>query len=146
MTVTVKGFCVAGMVAMSVGSVAVQTGCESAPMRTLRGARYYSAGNDALAHHDGPLAIEELERAAALVPQASEIQNHLGLAYWSEGRVAAARNSFERALELDCGNQAAAANLANLLASNQVTREESEARDADFGQANGPGGRDSDGG
>ncbi|MFP6654587.1 MAG: hypothetical protein VCB25_03095, partial [Myxococcota bacterium] len=59
-------------------------------------------------------AIIELERAAKLVPQASEIQNHLGLAYWSEGQLSAARTSFLRAIELDCENRAAVINLEKL--------------------------------
>ena len=95
-------------------SVAVQVGCETNAMRTYRGARHFSAGNDALARENGARAIVELEQAAALVPHASEIQNHLGLAYWSEGRLQAARLSFERALELDCENEAAEANLETL--------------------------------
>ena len=92
-------------------------GCESTPMRALRGARHYAAGSDALERHQSDRAILELERAAALIPHASEIQNHLGLAYWAEGRPAPARAAFERALELDCENQAAEANLVGLLRS-----------------------------
>jgi Flp pilus assembly protein TadD len=48
------------------------------------------------------------------MPTASEIQNHLGLAYWSDGREAAALRALERAVELDCDNEAARANLASL--------------------------------
>ena len=102
---------------MTLCLVGLQFGCESVPIRTLQGARHYAAGNEALTESDGERAIHELEQAAALVPHASEIQNHLGLAYWSEGRMDAARMSFERALELDCENQAAAVNLENLMTS-----------------------------
>ena len=84
------------------------------PVRSLRAARYYAAGTDALDRGDSAVAIAELERAAALMPTASEIQNHLGLAYWSGGREAAARRALERAVELDCDNDAARANLASL--------------------------------
>ena len=102
---------------MVVCTVAGQAGCESAAMGALRGARHYAAGSQALANRDAEGAIRELERAAVLVPRASEIQNHLGLAYWSEGRLDAARTSFERAIELDCDNRAAVLNLDSLLRS-----------------------------
>jgi len=119
---------------MTLCLVGLQSGCESTPIRTLRGARHYAAGNDALAGSEGARAVEELERAAALVPHASEIQNHLGLAYWSEGRLDAARLSFERALELDCENQAAEANLESLMTSNRDTLDILYTEDVDFGQ------------
>jgi Flp pilus assembly protein TadD len=109
-------------------------------MRSLRGARHYAAGNDALARSDSARAVEELERAAVLVPHASEIQNHLGLAYWSEGRVDAARISFERALELNCENQAAETNLESLLNSNRSTLDTRYTNDAQSGQVDGVGG------
>ncbi len=83
-------------------------------MRTLRGARHYNAGTEALSRNQGELAVGELERAATLVPHASEIQNHLGLAYWSEGRIVEARFAFEKAVELDCENAAAKSNLDRL--------------------------------
>jgi Flp pilus assembly protein TadD len=51
-----------------------------------------------------------LSRAAELVPQASEIQNHLGLAYWAEGQPEEARLAFDRAIALDCDNIAARQN------------------------------------
>lgn len=92
-------------------------GCESAPMRAFRGARHYAAGTEAIHSGDRIRAIEELEQAAVLVPHASEIQNNLGLAYWSEGRTQAARSAFETALELDCENRAARANLERLMSS-----------------------------
>jgi tetratricopeptide (TPR) repeat protein len=92
------------------GSIACQTG----PIRAFQGARYYAAGSDALERGDGERAIFELRRAAELVPHASEIQNHLGLAYLSKGEIARARDAFEIALELDCDNRAAQFNLARL--------------------------------
>jgi cytochrome c-type biogenesis protein CcmH/NrfG len=118
----------------------VQSGCETTPIRSLRGARHYAAGNDALARSDSARAVAELERAAALVPHASEIQNHLGLTYWSEGRVDAARISFERALELNCENQAAEANLESLMNSNRSTLDTRYTNDAQSGQVDGVGG------
>jgi Flp pilus assembly protein TadD len=78
---------------------------------TFEGARLYQHGSAALERGDTTQAIADLERAAALVPQASEIQNHLGLAYAQAGRVVEARGAFRRALELDCDNAAALANL-----------------------------------
>lgn len=84
------------------------------PVRAIRAARYYAAGTRALERGDDAVAIAELERAVALMPNASEIHNHLGLAYWSDGRERAAERELSRALELDCDNGAARANLARL--------------------------------
>jgi Flp pilus assembly protein TadD len=78
---------------------------------TWRGARLYETGSAALERGDSARAIADLERAAELVPHASEVQNHLGLAYAAAGRPDDARRAFERAVELDCANQAAVRNL-----------------------------------
>lgn len=78
---------------------------------TYRGARLYSSGTEALDRGDTTRAIADLERAAELVPHASEIQNHLGLAYAAEGREREALLAFRRAVALDCDNQAARRNL-----------------------------------
>ena len=101
----------------------VETGCESTSMRAIRGARHYAAGTQALTRSDGVLAIAELERAADLVPHASEIQNHLGLAYWSDGRAQAAGLAFEKAIELDCDNVVARANFERLMRSGDIASE-----------------------
>ena len=97
------------------------------PVRAIRAARYYAAGTRALERGDDVVAIEELERAAVLMPDASEIHNHLGLAYWSDGREIEAERELERALELDCDNEAARSNLARLR----------EAREAEGSVSNG---------
>jgi Flp pilus assembly protein TadD len=81
-------------------------GCAS-----VEGHRHFEAGNAALDRGDAALAVAELERAAALVPGASEVQNHLGIAYAAAGRDADALAAFERAIALDCDNRAAAENL-----------------------------------
>lgn len=81
-------------------------GCAS-----FRGARLYQSGSAALDRGDPERAVVDLERAAALVPYASEVQNHLGLAYAAAGRHDAALRAFRRAVELDCRNRAAALNL-----------------------------------
>lgn len=78
---------------------------------TYQGARLYTSGTEALDRGDTARAIADLERAAELVPHASEIQNHLGLAYAAEGRHREALLAFRRAVALDCGNQAARRNL-----------------------------------
>lgn len=92
-------------------------GCSTLPpVRAIRAARYYAAGTQALEHGDARVAIAELERAVALMPDASEIHNHLGLAYWSDARDDAALRELERAVELDCDNQEARVNLARLRA------------------------------
>ena len=92
-------------------------GCGSTTAQGFQGARHYAVGSRALDEGDAPRAILELERAARLVPHASEIQNHLGLAYWAEGREDEARNSFEQAVELDCDNVEARQNLGLLMRS-----------------------------
>jgi len=84
------------------------------PVQAIRAARYYAAGTRALDRGEAGIAIVELERAVALRPDASEIHNHLGLAYWSDGREGVAEREFERAVELDCDNEAARVNLALL--------------------------------
>jgi Flp pilus assembly protein TadD len=78
---------------------------------TYRGGLLYSSGTEALDRGDNARAIADLERAAELVPHASEIQNHLGLAYAADGRDREALLAFRRAVALDCGNQAARRNL-----------------------------------
>lgn len=109
---------VSGALAIALVIALATMGCESTPIRAFHGARHYAAGTDALVRQDGTLAIVELERAADFVPLASEIQNHLGLAYWSDGRTQAAKIAFEKAIELDCDNRAAQLNFARLASSN----------------------------
>lgn len=87
-------------------AVALTFGCAA-----VDGHRHFEAGNAALDRGDAALAVAELERAAALVPEASEVQNHLGIAYAAAGRSADALAAFERAVALDCDNRAAAENL-----------------------------------
>lgn len=82
-------------------------GCAS-----FTGARLYRSGSRALERGDARQAIADLERAAELVPHASEVQNHLGLAYASVGRQSEAIAAFRRAVQLDCDNAAARRNLA----------------------------------
>ena len=78
---------------------------------TYQGGRLYMSGTEALDRGDTARAIADLERAAELVPHASEIQNHLGLAYAADGRSDEALLAFRRAVALDCGNRAAQRNL-----------------------------------
>lgn len=82
------------------------SGCAS-----FRGARLYQSGTAALDRGDTGLAVARLERAARLAPEASEVQNHLGLAYAAAGREADALAAFRRAVDLDCENGAALQNL-----------------------------------
>ncbi len=74
---------------------------------TVEGYRLFEAGNAALDRGDAAAAVAELERAATLVPERSEVQNHLGLAYAAAGRPRDALAAFERAVALDCDNRAA---------------------------------------
>ncbi len=81
-------------------------GCTS-----FQGTRLYGSGSEALERGETARAIADLERAAELLPDASEVQNHLGLAYDAAGRPEAAQQAFERAVALDCDNEAAQQNL-----------------------------------
>jgi Flp pilus assembly protein TadD len=80
-------------------------------LELFRGARLYRSGTHALDAGEIDHAILDLEQAATLAPAASEIQNHLGLAYWADGRPEEAFSAFERAIALDCENEAAQENL-----------------------------------
>ena len=80
------------------------------------GARLYTSGSRALDQGDSERAIRDLERAAELAPEVSEVQNHLGIAYLQAGRRDDALAAFERAVVLDCSNAAASANLDRLRA------------------------------
>jgi len=104
------GFRTSSCVALCVGVLLSTIACESMPLRSFRGAQHYAAGSESLERGDPVRALDELSRAAELVPQASEIQNHLGLAYWANGQPEQARNAFDRAIELDCDNTAARQN------------------------------------
>lgn len=92
--------------ALGLASAMAMAGCAS-----YQAARLYARGTEALDRGEPERAIRDLERAAELAPRASPIQNHLGLAYRSAGRHEEAVAAFERALELDCDNHAAASNL-----------------------------------
>ncbi len=82
-------------------------GCAS-----LEGARLYTRGTRAMDEGRIAEAIDDLARAATLMPDSSPIQNHLGLAYARAGRDPEALAAFQRAVRLDCSNLAAAENLA----------------------------------
>ncbi len=93
-------------VACALAVALLALGCTS-----FRAARLYQSGTAALDRGDSARAIAELEHAAELVPEASEVQNHLGLAYQAAGRDDDAQRAFRRAVELDCDNEAAVENL-----------------------------------
>jgi Flp pilus assembly protein TadD len=93
-------------IACALVAVVVAMGCSS-----FRGARLYQSGTSALDRGESTEAIVELERAAELLPEASEVQNHLGLAYQAAGRERDAEFAFRRAVALDCDNAAAVENL-----------------------------------
>jgi Flp pilus assembly protein TadD len=86
--------------------LALVPGCAS-----LDASRLYASGTEALDRGDSARAVADLERAAALWPEASEVHNHLGLAYAQAGRDAEALAAFEQAVALDCDNDAAQHNL-----------------------------------
>ena len=97
------------LVVAAVGSLLSTSGCAA-----WRGARLYHTGTRALERGDVPQALADLEEAAVLVPEASEVHNNLGLAQLSAGQDDRALRSFERATELDCDNASASDNLRNL--------------------------------
>lgn len=93
--------------------------CGPAPLAgcaSFEAMRAFQRGTAALDRGQAVLAVDELERAAALAPEASAVQNHLGIAYEAAGRPADALRAYERAVALDCENQAASRNLAALQA------------------------------
>lgn len=75
-----------------------------------RGARLYHTGTVAFESGDMTRALADLEAAARLVPERSEVHNNLGLAQLAAGREDLALTSFTRATDLDCTNEAARAN------------------------------------
>lgn len=78
---------------------------------SVDGARLYARGTQALDAGRPERAVADLEAAARLLPEASQVQNHLGLAYARTGRDADALGAFQRAVDLDCDNDAAQHNL-----------------------------------
>lgn len=96
-----------GFAAVALALVLCLGGCA-----TYRAARLYRRGSIALERGESERAVADLERAAVLAPHASEIQNHLGLAYAASGRDEDALHAFRRAVELDCDNRQALHNLA----------------------------------
>jgi Flp pilus assembly protein TadD len=92
--------------ATSIAGLIMAPGCTS-----LEAARLYRDGTAALDRGSSAEALRMLERAAELLPETSEIQNHLGSAYAAEGRHAEALAAWRRSVALDCENQAAQRNL-----------------------------------
>lgn len=78
----------------------------------LGGLGHFQAGTAALDEGDVSRAVLELQAAATLLPEVSEVHNHLGLAYAAQGDLGQARGSFQRAVDLDCDNGPAQSNLA----------------------------------
>jgi Flp pilus assembly protein TadD len=79
---------------------------------TTSATRLFRSGTAALDHGDSTRAVRDLEAAAGLLPDSSAVHNHLGLAYAASARHAEALREFDRAVEIDCANQAAQTNLA----------------------------------
>jgi Flp pilus assembly protein TadD len=77
----------------------------------VESSRLFDRGTAALDRGDAAAAVGDLERAAALTPDVSAIQNHLGIAYEQSGRDGEALRAYEKAVDLDCDNTAARENL-----------------------------------
>ena len=114
-------------------SLLLSSGCAS-----YRGARLFQSGSEALDRGDVPAAVVDLERAARLVPHASEIQNHLGIAYTDAGRHAAALAAYRMAVDLDCSNTAAQHNLSVAQALELRSSERSAGARQDASEGEGP--------
>jgi len=78
----------------------------------FRAAMLYQRGTEELNRGQVERALVDLSAAAELAPNASEIHNHLGLAFATAGQHERALAEFERAVDLDCSNAAAVGNLA----------------------------------
>ena len=68
----------------------------------LEARRLYRDGTSAIDRGEPQRAIADLQQAAALAPEISQIQNHLGIAYEDAGRNDDALLAYERAVALDC--------------------------------------------
>ena len=97
-------------------AIAVALACGVAGCANVEAMRFYHSGTDALDRGEPQRAVADLEQAAALAPEVSAIQNHLGIAYEETGRSNDALHAYERAVALDCGNRAAETNLQELRA------------------------------
>lgn len=102
---------VALLLSAALAGLLVLVGCAS-----FEAMRAFQRGTAALDRGEAVLAVDELERAAVLAPEASAVQNHLGIAYEAAGRREDAQRAYERAVALDCENEAAGRNLAALRA------------------------------
>ena len=91
--------------------LALALGLLIAGCASLGATRAFHNGTEALERGEAERAVAELERAAALVPDSSAVQNHLGIAYEASDRPEDARRAYERAVELSCENEAAQSNL-----------------------------------
>ena len=102
-----RGRCALGMFLACL--FAIESGCAS-----WKAADLYQSGSQSLEDNDPGRAVSDLERAALLKPDSSQIQNHLGIAYERSGQKSLALDAFTRAVELDCENSAAKQNLKKL--------------------------------
>lgn len=87
--------------------------CLLAACATVDATRLFRSGTAALDRGDALTAVRDLEAAARLLPESSAVHNHLGLAYDAAERHGEALREFERAVAIDCDNQAARTNLAS---------------------------------
>ena len=85
---------------------------ESAKVKTKL---YYGQGTEMLVKKEYSKALEYLLEAQKLDPKDSEIQNNLGMAYFSKKRSEKGKISFIKAVELDPKNSNARNNYASIL-------------------------------
>lgn len=75
---------------------------------------YLSRGNSLIKKNDYAKAIDQINKAIALKPDASRAYNLLGIAYFFEKKYELAREKFEKALDLDSSYAQAYSNLGNV--------------------------------
>ena len=120
-------------------AIAIALACSAAGCANVEAMRFYRSGTAALDRGEPQRAVADLEHAAALAPEVSAIQNHLGIAYEEAGQSDEAEKAYERAVALDCGNRAAETNLRELREKESVigVREPDDSRSpADAGEPN----------
>jgi len=75
---------------------------------------YYNHGTQALLSKDYTTALNHLQKAVALTPKDTKVQNNLGMAYYFKGEINTAIKHLLEAIDLDEKNSDARVNLAGI--------------------------------
>lgn len=87
---------------------------------------YLSQGNLLIKKNDYAKAVDQINKAIALKPDASQAYNLLGVAYFFEKKYELAREKFEKAVDLDSSYAQAYSNLGNVYFMRQKFEEAKE--------------------